>query len=62
MAGRKVPSLRGYFEGAKWRSPVLPRGLPTLASASASPGQELYLGRGNRSSTHGKEKVYGSIP
>jgi hypothetical protein len=37
-------------------------GLPTLASASVLPGQDLYLGRANRSAGHGKEKVYGSIP
>jgi hypothetical protein len=61
MAGRKVLSLGGTlrgemaFGGAGW-------GLPKLASASVLPGQELYLGRGNRSSIHGKEKVYGSIP
>ena len=34
-------------------------GLSTLASASVLPGQEPYLGRGNRSAGHGKEEVYG---
>ena len=61
MAGRKVLSLRGTLRGKMALGGAGP-GLPALASASVLPGQELYLGRGNRSAGHGKEKVYGSIP
>ena len=61
MAGRKVLSLRGTLRG-KMALGGAGSGSPALASASVLPGQELYLGRGNRSAGHGKEKVYGSIP
>ena len=61
MAGRKVPSLRGPLRG-EMAFGRAGSGLPALASVSVLPGQELYLGRGDRSSIHGKEKVYGSIP
>jgi hypothetical protein len=37
-------------------------GLPLLACAGVLPGQGLYVGRGNCTARHGKEKVYGSIP
>jgi hypothetical protein len=59
--GFKVLSLRGTLRG-RMALGGAGLGLPTLASASVLPGQELYLGRGNRSSVHGKEKVYRSIP
>ncbi len=56
MARRKVLNLRGALRG-KMALGGAGSGLPMLASASVLPGQELYLGRGNRSAIHGNEKV-----
>ena len=58
---RKVLILRGTLRGKKALDSA-DSGLSRLACASVSPGQVLYQDRTNRSSVHGKEKVYGSIP
>jgi hypothetical protein len=58
---RKALILRGTLRG-KMAPGGADSGLSPLACASVSPGQVLYQDRTNRSSVHGKEKVYRSIP
>jgi len=58
---RKMLILRGTLRGKMLLDSADFR-LSPLACASVFPGQALYQDRMNRSSVHGKEKVYGSIP
>lgn len=56
----KALNVRGTLRG-KTVPDGADLGLSPLACASVLPGQGLYLGYGNRSARHGKEKVYGPI-